>query len=334
MAPFFDEARIDERGGPRRPRLPPDAAGAGDGGRAGARGGRPVRRGAGSTGWPGVSGPGRCSWPRSAARPSSATSSSCWPSPAPRCRSACGATCRCPGWVGPARPGHRGLAVRAGPGPARARRRGGPPRRLAAHGRRRRLAARRRRGRRPGACTSASAAAGPSSRTVAVVPAHPGAAGGRTPGHASTSATAVLAETADRLDEVADACRPSLGVLRQPGQGAGRRPGRGRCPSSSATAPLNGVAAARAAVDAGPHRPRARVSGELPDDAAQVVACFDGPFTAGGGRGVGERESAPDIFADPFLDGPAAPRLGLLMLRDAPTRPHAESADRRRSPTR
>ena len=57
--------------------------------------------------------------------------------------------------------------------------------------------------------------------------------------------------------------------------------------------------------------------GELPDDASQIVATFDGPFTAGGGRGVGERESAPDIFADPFLDGPAQPRLGLLMLRDA-----------------
>jgi hypothetical protein len=58
-------------------------------------------------------------------------------------------------------------------------------------------------------------------------------------------------------------------------------------------------------------------SGELPDAASQIVACFDGPFTAGGGRGVGVRESAPDIFADPFLDGPAQPRLGLLLLRDA-----------------
>ena len=58
--------------------------------------------------------------------------------------------------------------------------------------------------------------------------------------------------------------------------------------------------------------------GELPDAASQIVASFDGPFTAGGGRGVGVRESAPDIFADPFLDGPAQPRLGLLMLRDAP----------------
>jgi hypothetical protein len=33
---------------------------------------------------------------------------------------------------------------------------------------------------------------------------------------------------------------------------------------------------------------------------------------------VGLRQPAPDIFADPFLDGPAQPRLGLLLLRDAP----------------
>lgn len=46
------------------------------------------------------------------------------------------------------------------------------------------------------------------------------------------------------------------------------------------------------------------------------MASFDGPFTAGGGRGVGERESAPDIFADPFLDGPSRPPLRLVMLRD------------------
>jgi hypothetical protein len=30
------------------------------------------------------------------------------------------------------------------------------------------------------------------------------------------------------------------------------------------------------------------------------------------------RQQGSDIFADPFLDGPAQPRLGLLLLRDAP----------------
>ena len=53
--------------------------------------------------------------------------------------------------------------------------------------------------------------------------------------------------------------------------------------------------------------------GELPDAASQIVATFDGPFTAGGGEGV---DKPADIFADPFLDGPAMPRLSLLMIRD------------------
>ena len=90
--------------------------------------------------------------------------------------------------------------------------------------------------------------------------------------------------------------------------------------------PLNGVAAVRAASMLARTARMPASYGELPDDASQIVATFDGPFTAGGGRGVGERESAPDIFADPFLDGPAQPRLGLLMLRDAPETPATEES--------
>ena len=59
-------------------------------------------------------------------------------------------------------------------------------------------------------------------------------------------------------------------------------------------------------------------TGELPDAAAQIVACLDGPFTATYGdlvgRGGGSSADA-DIFADPFLDGPGSPRLALLLLR-------------------
>ena len=36
---------------------------------------------------------------------------------------------------------------------------------------------------------------------------------------------------------------------------------------------------------------------------------------------------AADIFADPFLDGPAQPRLGLLMLRDAPVTPATQESE-------
>ncbi len=38
-----------------------------------------------------------------------------------------------------------------------------------------------------------------------------------------------------------------------------------------------------------------------------------------GGEGVGAPYPPRDIFADPFLDGPAQPQLGLLLLREAPT---------------
>ena len=82
--------------------------------------------------------------------------------------------------------------------------------------------------------------------------------------------------------------------------------------------PLNGVAAWRAASMLARTARVPATSGELPDAASQIVACFGGKFTAGGGRGAGVRQSAPDVFADPFLDGPAQPRLGLLLLRDVP----------------
>ena len=53
--------------------------------------------------------------------------------------------------------------------------------------------------------------------------------------------------------------------------------------------------------------------GELPDAASQVVACLDGPYGSAAGL---QRPAGDDIFADPYLDGPATTRLGLLALRD------------------
>src|SRR6478735_4445278 len=137
----------------------------------------------------------------------------------------------------------------------------------------------------------------------------------------------VLYDTADRLDLQADACRPRSESFVNPAKILAITLA-DSIPMVLGDGPLNGVAAARAASMLARTARMPASYGELPDDASQIVATFDGPFTAGGGRGVGERESAPDIFADPFLDGPAQPRLGLLMLRDAPTTPVTqESAD-------
>ena len=127
----------------------------------------------------------------------------------------------------------------------------------------------------------------------------------------------VLSDVADRLDLHAEACRPRSESFVNPAKILAIQLAE-TIPVVLGDGPLNGVAASRAASMLARTARIPATFGELPDAASQIVASFDGPFTAGGGRGVGARESAPDIFADPFLDGPAQPRLGLLMLRDAP----------------
>jgi len=127
----------------------------------------------------------------------------------------------------------------------------------------------------------------------------------------------VLSDTADRLDVHAEACRPRSESFVNPAKILAMQLAE-TIPVVLGDGPLNGVAASRAASMLARTARTPATSGELPDAASQIVACFDGPYTAGGGQGVGLRPSGPDIFADPFLDGPAQPRLGLLMLRDAP----------------
>jgi glucose/mannose-6-phosphate isomerase len=127
----------------------------------------------------------------------------------------------------------------------------------------------------------------------------------------------VMAETADRLDLHAEACRPRSESFVNPAKILAMQLAE-TIPVVLGDGPLNGVAASRAASMLARTARIPATYGELPDAASQIVASFDGPFTAGGGHRVGGRKSAPDIFADPFLDGPAQPRLGLLMLRDAP----------------
>ncbi|MEO7752575.1 MAG: SIS domain-containing protein [Terracoccus sp.] len=93
---------------------------------------------------------------------------------------------------------------------------------------------------------------------------------------------------------------------------------------------FGGVAARRAAAMFGRTGRVPVASGTLPDMASQIVACFDGPLAGGeGGDGGGD-----DLFADPFLDGPTAPPLRLVMLgegdsehRRTPRRAAADGAD-------
>ena len=139
----------------------------------------------------------------------------------------------------------------------------------------------------------------------------------------------VLSETADRLDEVAEACRPSSESFVNPAKVLASDIAEG-VPVILGDAPLTGVAAGRAASMLARTARVPATTGELPDDAAQVVACFDGPFTAAYGdrAEAGARGADDDIFADPYLDGPSAPRLSLVVMRDAPVEPPTpESAE-------
>ena len=108
----------------------------------------------------------------------------------------------------------------------------------------------------------------------------------------------VLTQTADRLDEVAETCRPSSESFVNPAKVLAADLAEG-VPVVLGDGPLNGVAAARATSMLARTARVPATSGELPDDAAQVVACFDGPFTAaysggapslrGRGPGAGRR---------------------------------------------
>ena len=137
---------------------------------------------------------------------------------------------------------------------------------------------------------------------------------------------AVLEAVADRLDDRADACRPSSESFVNPAKVLAVDLA-DTVPVVLGDGPLNGVAASRAASMLARTARMPATSGELPDAASQIVACFDGPFTAAFGGGSAGR-AADDVFADPYLDGPTPPRLGLLMLRDAvPEDPSPEVAE-------
>ena len=129
----------------------------------------------------------------------------------------------------------------------------------------------------------------------------------------------VLERVADVLDEVAEECRPGSEAFVNPAKVLATGLG-GTVPVVLGDGPLTGVAASRAAAMLARTARVPATHGALPDAASQVVACLDGPFGAGLSDG---RAPDDDLFADPYLDGPATPRLGLLALRDPDLDPDA-----------
>ena len=125
----------------------------------------------------------------------------------------------------------------------------------------------------------------------------------------------VLEGVADVLDAVAEECRPSSESFVNPAKvlAVGLD---GTMPTVLADGPLAGVAAVRTVQMLSRTARVPATLGVLPYAAAQVVATLDGPF----GSGLRDAPDAPrgerDIFADPYLDGPSVPRLGVVALRD------------------
>lgn len=173
-----------------------------------------------------------------------------------------------------------------------------------------------------------------------------------------------MVEVAARLDEAAEAYRPTSESFVNPAKLLALQLAE-TVPMVLGDGPLSGVAAARASSMLARTARIPAPWGELPDGASQIVACFDGPYSTLDSRRPGTYDasrirlgdidtsswephhfaepegdlaeipagSRRDIFADPFLDGPSLPQLGLLTLRDTPVDPPTQESVQREALT-
>ncbi|MEI2777474.1 MAG: SIS domain-containing protein [Tetrasphaera sp.] len=118
-----------------------------------------------------------------------------------------------------------------------------------------------------------------------------------------------LEAAADRLDTVAAESRPSSEAFVNPAKLLAADLA-GTIPLVLGDGPLTGVAARRAGLMLARTARTPAMTGELPDAAAALLACLDGPFASQAGVDGGR-----DIFADPYLDAPRT-EPALLVLRD------------------
>jgi len=154
------------------------------------------------------------------------------------------------------------------------------------------------------------AVAGSSSRTSMWAQATPALIAADAMGLAPVSID-TLSNVADTLDRCATEAGPSSESFLNPAKILATELAES-VPIVLGEGPFGEVAARRAAAMFGRTGRVPVAFGALPDAASQIVACFDGPLASGDGA-----DSADDIFADPYLDGPTRPPLRLIMLRDA-----------------
>ncbi|HZI98440.1 MAG TPA: SIS domain-containing protein [Actinomycetales bacterium] len=113
-----------------------------------------------------------------------------------------------------------------------------------------------------------------------------------------------LEQVATRLEEEAESCRPSSEVFTNPAKSLALELA-GNVPVLLGDGATMAVVARRAASVLARTARVPAVHGSLPDDAGEVVATFGGDFAA---------TSEADVFADPFTDGPPAPKMRLVLL--------------------
>ncbi len=123
-----------------------------------------------------------------------------------------------------------------------------------------------------------------------------------------------LEQVAAVLEREADSCRPSSEVFVNPAKTLAMELS-GSVPVVLGDSATTAVAARRASSVLSRTARVPAVHGGLPDDAGDVVATFGGDFAA-----VTEDE----LFADPFVDGPASPRMRLVLLSVGEASPGAE----------
>ncbi|WP_068259100.1 SIS domain-containing protein [Janibacter limosus] len=139
---------------------------------------------------------------------------------------------------------------------------------------------------------------------------------------------AVLSAVADRLDEQAERFRPDAEYFVNPAKMLALDLS-ALTPVVLGDGPVTGVAARRASAMLARTARTPATWGRLPDAAAQVVACLSGPYASPARTGGG----AHDIFADPYLDGPSGPTLGLVLLRDPVPSAEGDPAEHERHNT-
>ncbi|MGB9378641.1 MAG: bifunctional phosphoglucose/phosphomannose isomerase [Mycobacteriales bacterium] len=141
-----------------------------------------------------------------------------------------------------------------------------------------------------------------------------------------------IAATADRLDELAERCRPTSEAFVNPAKRLAADLS-GTLPMVWGNSPLAGVAAQRFSCQLAENAKYPAVFGQLPEANHNQVVAFDGAFgeRAGQTMGIpaaGDADSASDdFFRDRADDNDAAVRLHLLLLTD--TEEHPQVTQRR-----